>query len=334
MMHQDDLERRIAELERRSADAKAAAGSDPAFPLDASREHGRALAQDETARGDRRAWIFFGLLFVLPIAAVVCLCATTALVTLKPSSALWMSGIVCGSGYHLANDNKHYGTPSGGSGITMSFRCVSGNSSYHANDFSVFELQFLLVGIASCAAVAAGVLLWRLLPKRSTERRPRRPARVAAVAAMVPVLAAIGIGGYLVHRASPTTTEVRSPSPTTTAPVGFEPPRVASTAAPPAAIATATPSGPVQVTYSVTGTKAPGDSITVEYVDASGRLRTEPDIDVPWTLTLALTSPSAVRIVQASSLLGVSKLNCAITTGDGRVVDSSNRNDPRVHCFG
>jgi len=326
-----DPERRIAELERRRPGGKPVDGADPAFTFDASRGHGRTHAPDETERGDNRVWIFFGLVFVLPIAAVVCLCVTTGLVTLNPSSALWMSGIVCGGGYHLANDNKHYDTPSGGSGITMSFRCVSGNNSYHANDFAIFGLQFLLVGLVLCAAVAVGVLMWRLLPKRATERRRRRPARAALIAAIVTMLPAIGIIGYVLSRASPPTTGVPlSPSATTTALVASQPaPPVAAPVMP-----TTTPAGPVQITYSVTGIKAPADSIMVTYVDASGRLRTQPDADIPWTLTLAPTSPSAVRSVQASSLLGDSQLNCTITTSDGRVVSSSNRNDPRVSRWG
>jgi hypothetical protein len=331
-MYEDDPEKRIGELERRLAEAKAQASewqnaSDRGMP---PRE---GFTQDETAGRGRGVWVLFGLVFVLPIVAVVCLCATTALVALKPSSAMWMSGIVCGSGYHLGNYNKHYDTPSGGSGTTMSFRCVSGKNSYHANDFAVFGLQFLLVGLVLCAAVAVGVLMWRLLPKRATERH-RRPARVAVIAAFVPVLAAMGITGYLMSRSSPTTTEVQSASPSTTTPAAPEPPRVASAAAPPPVELPTANADPVQVTYSVTGTKAPGDSITVTYVDASGRQRTQRDADIPWTLTLVPTAQIPVRSVQASSFLGVSQLNCAITTSDGRVVSSSNFNDPRVSCWG
>jgi hypothetical protein len=317
MTDQADLERRIAELERRLADAKAADGADAPFTVDAPRRPGRIRAPDETARGDGRVWIFFGLVFVLPIAAVVCLCVTTALVTLAPSTAMWMSGIVCGAGYDLANDNRHYGTPSGGSGTTMSFRCVSGQNSYHASDFAVFGLQFLLVGVVLCAAVAVGVLMWRLAPKRATQRRRRHPARVALIAAIVPMLAPVGIIGYLLSRPSPPTSKAPSASATTTAPP---------------VLPTPTPAGPVHITYSVTGVKAPGDSITITYVDAAGRQRTQRDADIPWTLTLALTPTSAVRSVQASSLLGVSQLNCAITTSDGKVAGSSNHNGPRVSC--
>jgi hypothetical protein len=166
-MDQDDPEWRIAELERQLADAKAADRAEPAtgwqhasdrgrpgpeFTFDSSGEHVRTFDQDEISWDDRRVWVF-GLIFVFPIIAVFCFRIAGGLATLLPSSAMWTSGIVCGSGYHLSNDNRHYSTPSGGSGTTMSFRCVSGNSSYHANDWAILGLQFLLVGVLLCAAL-------------------------------------------------------------------------------------------------------------------------------------------------------------------------------------
>jgi Mycobacterium membrane protein len=345
-------QKRIAELERQLADAKAAR-ADPAnewrdasdggtqgpevFTFDSSGGHGRPLAPDETARGERRVWAFFGLVFVLPIVAVVCFCVAGAMLTLKPSSAMWMSGIVCSSGYHLSDDSKHYSTPSGGSGITMSFRCVRGASSYHTNDFAILGLQFLLVALVLCAAAAVGVLMWRLFRKPAIEpaAQQRRKGRVALIAAIVPILAGAGLTGYLLSRASPTSTDVqsRSPTATETVTVSSEPPTpsAASTAPPP--VTPTAPAGPVQFTYTVTGTKAPGDIITITYVDASGRQRTQPNVDIPWTLTLAPTSQSAVRSVQASSLSRASQLNCTITTTDGQVLMSNNRNSAQASCW-
>ncbi len=345
-MDQDDAERRIAELERQLAeqkriaelerqlaDARAADRAEPAtgwqdasdrgrpgpeeFTFDSPEKHVRTLTPDETARGDRRVWVLFGLIFVLPIAAVVCFCVATALAALKPSSAMWTSGIVCKSGYHLSNDNKHYSTPSGGSGTTMSFRCVSGASWYHANDWAILGLQMLLIGLVLFAATAVGVLMWRLWRKPATEpaaqqRRRQRPGRVALIAGFVPIVAAAGIIGYLISRPSPTTTEVQSPSPTTT-----EPP---------------SPALPVRVTYTVTGTKAPGDIITVTYIGASGRQQTLRNVDIPWTLTIAATSQSSVWSVQASSSSGVSQLDCATTTSDGRLLASNNNNSAQASC--
>jgi hypothetical protein len=85
---------------------------------------------------------------------------------------------------------------------------------------------------------------------------------------------------------------------------------------PPPAPTTAVPVGPRQVTYSVTGAKAPGDIITVTYVDASGRRRTQRNVYIPWSLTVTPISTSDVGSVQASSLFLVSRLNCSITTSD------------------
>ena len=72
----------------------------------------------------------------------------------------------------------------------------------------------------------------------------------------------------------------------------------------------------------MTGTKAPGDIITVTYVDASGRRRTQRNVYIPWSLTVTPISQSEVGSVQASSLFLVSRLNCSITTSDGTVLSS------------
>lgn len=93
-----------------------------------------------------------------------------------------------------------------------------------------------------------------------------------------------------------------------------------------------TPAGPRQVTYSVTGTKAPGDIISVTYVDASGRRRTQRNVYIPWSLTVTPISQSDVGSVQASSLFLVSKLNCSITTNDGTVLSSNNGNAAQTSC--
>jgi len=108
------------------------------------------------------------------------------------------------------------------------------------------------------------------------------------------------------------------------------PPPVTTTPAPPPT--TAAPAGPRQVTYSVTGTKAPGDIITVTYVDASGRRRTQRNVYIPWSLTVTPISQSDVGSVQASSLFLVSKLNCSITTSDGTVLSSNQSNSAQTSC--
>jgi Mycobacterium membrane protein len=114
-----------------------------------------------------------------------------------------------------------------------------------------------------------------------------------------------------------------APPVTTTAP----PPVSTTTAAVAPPIPTTTkPAGPRQVTYSVTGSKAPGDFITVTYVDASGRRRTQHNVYIPWSMTVTPISQSDVGSVEASSLFRISKLNCSITTSDGTVL-SANAND-------
>lgn len=119
----------------------------------------------------------------------------------------------------------------------------------------------------------------------------------------------------------PVPTEEPPPPPVTT-----EPPP------PPPTTTTTTRAGPRQVTYSVTGTKAPGDIITVTYIDASGRSRTQRNVYIPWSLTVTPISQSEVGSVQASSLFLVSRLNCSITTSDGTVLSSNTSNAAQTSC--
>jgi Mycobacterium membrane protein len=143
----------------------------------------------------------------------------------------------------------------------------------------------------------------------------------------------------------PPTTEEPPPPPPETVTVTQEPPPPpppATTEAPPPPPATTealpppptttTRSGPRQVTYSVTGTKAPGDIITVTYIDASGRSRTQRNVYIPWSLTVTPISQSEVGSVQASSLFLVSRLNCSITTSDGTVLSSNTNNAAQTSC--
>ena len=119
-----------------------------------------------------------------------------------------------------------------------------------------------------------------------------------------------------------------APAPEEPAPPPPEQPP-SSTAPPPP---TTTRAGPRQVTYSVTGTKAPGDIITVTYIDASGRSRTQRNVYIPWSLTVTPISQSEVGSVQASSLFLVSRLNCSITTSDGTVLSSNTGNSAQTSC--
>lgn len=137
----------------------------------------------------------------------------------------------------------------------------------------------------------------------------------------------------------PTATETQTV--TVTPPPPPPPPPPSTTAAPPPASsttaaapppATTTPAGPRQVTYSVTGTKAPGDIISVTYVDASGRRRTQHNVYIPWSMTVTPISQSDVGSVEASSLFRVSRLNCSIITSDGTVLSSNTNDSPQTSC--
>ncbi|OBF58012.1 hypothetical protein A5787_23680 [Mycobacterium sp. 852002-50816_SCH5313054-b] len=175
-------------------------------------------------------------------------------------------------------------------------------------------------------------------------RAPRWPW-VVGIAAIVAAIALVVSVSLLVTRtdtnklANPATTTTPSAPPpqdeiTTTkpppAPAPAPPPATSTAAAPPPPTTTAT--GPRQVTYSVTGTKAPGDIISVTYVDASGRSRTQHNVYIPWSMTVTPISTSDVGSVQASSLFRVSRLNCSITTSDGTVLSSNNNDSPQTSC--
>jgi hypothetical protein len=120
-----------------------------------------------------------------------------------------------------------------------------------------------------------------------------------------------------------------APPPPAPAPV----PAPAPAPAPPApAPPPSTPAAPRQYTYSVTGTKAPFDQITITYTDASGMRRTLPNVYIPWTITLTPISQSDVGSIEATSLLRLSKLNCKITASDGTVLSSNENNQPQASC--
>lgn len=126
-----------------------------------------------------------------------------------------------------------------------------------------------------------------------------------------------------------TVTVTPSPAPAPPPAPAPAPPATSTAAAPPPPT---TPAGPRQVTYSVTGTKAPGDIISVTYVDASGRRRTQHNVYIPWSMTVTPISQSDVGSVEASSLFRVSRLNCSITTSDGTVLSSNSNDSPQTSC--
>ena len=126
-----------------------------------------------------------------------------------------------------------------------------------------------------------------------------------------------------------TVTEAPPPPPP---PPAEEPPPPAPPAEESPSPTTTTRSGPRQVTYSVTGTKAPGDIITITYVDGNGNRRTLRNVYIPWTFTMTPISNSDVGSVEASSLFLVSRLNCSITASDGTVLSSNANNSAQTAC--
>lgn len=127
----------------------------------------------------------------------------------------------------------------------------------------------------------------------------------------------------------PPPTSEAPPPPPAPAPTATAAPSTSAPAPPPT---TTPPAGPRQVTYSVTGTKAPLDIITIQFTDASGRSRMQRNVYIPWTFTLTPISNSDVGSVQASSLLGLSRLNCSITASDGTVLSQRSDNSPTTSC--
>jgi hypothetical protein len=129
-----------------------------------------------------------------------------------------------------------------------------------------------------------------------------------------------------------TITVTQEPEPPPPPPAPTEAPPPPTSAPPPPPPPPTAPAGPRQITYSVTGTKAPGDIITVTFVDTNGRRRTLRNVYIPWTFTVTPISQSDVGSVQASSLFLVSRLNCSITSSDGTVLSSNTGNSAQTSC--
>lgn len=133
------------------------------------------------------------------------------------------------------------------------------------------------------------------------------------------------------------TTSEEPPPPVETSTTTEEPPPPVEAPAPEPSNTTSEPptttqAKPLQVTYSVTGTKAPFDQITITYVDPSGQRRTLRNAYIPWSVTVTPISLSEVGSVEATSMLRLSKLNCSITRSDGTVLSSNTNDAPAASC--
>ena len=175
---------------------------------------------------------------------------------------------------------------------------------------------------------------------------------IAGVAGAVLVLAVIGTVVILRGGDSATTTGRIQPS--TPAPVIARPsattPRPAattpSTSLPPETMTTVTPSASTPpetaappapevdqrtITYIISGTRQPGDFVTVTYIDGTGAPQTDFNVTLPWTKTV---TPGAgdmlLKSVTAVSL--ASHLNCSITDAHGQAVASQGFNTIATTC--
>jgi hypothetical protein len=87
----------------------------------------------------------------------VCFGVAAVVIALIPSSALWMSGIVCISEYRMV----HHGP-----GQSVEFQCVNGDSAYDVSDLAVFGLHSVLAAFVLCVGVV-GISQTRARLRRS-----------------------------------------------------------------------------------------------------------------------------------------------------------------------
>ena len=176
-------QKRIAELERQLADAKDAAGGGQPVEQPAERAGGTIKVGGQVvfqrcdpsdpvllAPGVRAGYaaprrksggIALAIVAVLGGVFGACVGVAAAVTAVIPSAALWMSPIVCRSGYDMAYNTSHYSYKPVQSGTSVSFQCVSNGDYYDLNDFAVFALQSLLTAVVLGVALAVGGLLWR-----------------------------------------------------------------------------------------------------------------------------------------------------------------------------
>jgi hypothetical protein len=197
-----------------------------------------------------------------------------------------------------------------------------------------------IVGIAAIVAAIALVVSVSLLFARTDTNKLATPETAPPTTSTPPMQDEI-IVTTTTHPPPPSSSEAPPPPPPPPSEAPPPPPpsneappapAPAPAPAPPAPAPPPAPAGPKQYTYSVTGTKAPFDQITITYTDASGMRRTLPNVYIPWTITLTPISASDVGSIEASSLLRLSKLNCKVTASDGTVLSANENNQPQVNC--
>ena len=91
----------------------------------------------------------------------LCVGGAATMTALFPSSALWMSGIVCRSPYRLVSSTSKYSYKPGQSGTSVSYRCVSDTGWYDVSAYAVMGLQALVAALIVGAVVAVVRVLRR-----------------------------------------------------------------------------------------------------------------------------------------------------------------------------
>jgi hypothetical protein len=226
-MSQDDLEKRVAELERQLAEEKrgaelqrrladahqaAATGEEvvPATTTPLDQRSPRAGSQrPRTGLVGRTVGTFvIILLYLTPLLPPFII--GSSLAGFAPSTALWMSRIVCSSGYHMRDNSSHYSMPNGTSGSNMSFECVGAGGSYHINDLAVLGLQTLLVSLVLGAIIAVVILTRRV--RRGSKLGVFWPCVLAAAAGCLALIGAVASQGLGVSANGSSTTSTSASS--------------------------------------------------------------------------------------------------------------------------
>jgi hypothetical protein len=174
---------------------------------------------------------------------------------------------------------------------------------------------------------------------------------VAGVAGAVLVLAVIGTVVIVRGGDSATTARIQpsAPAPVVTRPSATTPRPAAtppSTSLLPETVTTVTPSATTPtgaappptpdvdqrtITYTISGTRQPGDFVTVTYIDGTGAPRTDFNVTLPWTKTVTPAGADLLlKSVTAVSL--ASHLNCSITDGNGQAAASQEFNTIATTC--
>ncbi|MGO8940567.1 MAG: hypothetical protein ACLP3C_31355 [Mycobacterium sp.] len=136
--------------ERRSSAASTVAGRRPSGAVNLASRGRQALDVREFVGANR----FGAIVGAIGGAIGLCVGVAAAAIALTPSSALWMSGFVCISGYRLARSQP---------GQAVSFQCFNGDSSYDVSDLAVFALQSVLAALVLCVGlIGIGLIRARL----------------------------------------------------------------------------------------------------------------------------------------------------------------------------